>query len=128
MLSDIMSAETNNQHNFSARIWYLASDGVIEINTFSFELEPMTSLQCGVADWAHEHLAEMGSGICDLLEIDQEKDWQIVFNGRMRSYSSFNGEITEYDEDMEIIGEPMIAEIPREYRELLVSNSNELES
>lgn len=121
MTQDFLDSDrTSKNYNFSARVWYLASDGIVELDTFAMELEPTDFSHRGVADWAHEYLQESTHNICELFELDPEKDWQIVFNGRMKSWQSFNGEITEYDEDMEILGEPLIAEIPKAFADAMM--------
>ena len=57
-----------------------------------------------VHEWASEYLSE-----CDtntwyaLFELPKDKNYRVLFVGKMHAHESFNGEITEYDEELELI-------------------------
>ncbi len=119
-----MMPKTTPVYNFEARIWIIETDGVVQIETWSYELKG-TDLgkSYPVDEWSHEHLCECydNEDFRKEFELPETGNWQIIMKGTIQGgYDSYTGEGLE---DMHIL-EFKTAPVSEEYVNAVFFNKN----
>jgi hypothetical protein len=115
--------KTTPQYPFEARIWITESDGVVLIETWSYELEQMEGGKRSVAEWTHEYLGECynDEDVRKVFNLPATGDWQVLMKGTIQGgYDSYSGEHDSYLQ----IDEFVTASIPAEYRDFRFFNAD----
>lgn len=88
-------------NHFRARVIVSEHDGV-EIDVWDDELTPLKD-RCRASEWALSHMQNAWSDedYRDAFELPPTGIWEVVFDGKMRSWQDWEG---EWDEEMEVLG------------------------
>lgn len=100
---------------FSGRAY--VSEGVLKLQIWNDEFEPMEWNKRSVTDWVEEHFRMLDEQfVRELLELPQEGNFQCVFHGKIKGWLSPLTE--EYDEEV-VIDNARHMEIPEAFLSFL---------